>query len=99
MRASFLHAIYESNCAFLEAQKYSCWWKVSGAVSRLVSKGKQSVSKRVSRPLTNPCSPILCLCFQRKTANSILAVFHSDQPLTCICVATGSRRIFNFPFW
>ena len=99
MQGSFLRAIYESNCASLEAQKYSCSGKVSGAVSRLVSKGKQWVSKRVSRPLTNPCSPILCLCFRQKTASSILAVVHSDQPLTCICVATGSRRIFNFPSW
>jgi hypothetical protein len=45
MQGSILRAIYESNCASLRAQEHSCSWKVSGAVSRFVNKGKQAAYK------------------------------------------------------
>jgi hypothetical protein len=44
---------YESNGVVPEVLKHSCRMKVSGAVNKPVSRCKQRVNKKISKPLTS----------------------------------------------
>ncbi len=89
---------YESRKEFQAAHSSSCLEKVSGRVSVAVIRSKQKVSDKVNKTLTSLPSPKNYIDFSGKLTRLHFDLIHSDQPLICSFITTGSRRIFNFPF-